>query len=99
VTGRLKDPGLGQGRLGCRHPVLLAVGGSFKLGFMDYAVGKKLWWVPDFWKWDEEREVEVTRVYPRGQACLSNGVIVDAQGCSLQYSTGRMVGRVEEMDA
>ena len=64
---------------------------------MEYRLGDTLKWVPMFWKWDVVAPVEVVRLYRRGQALLSNGVIVDAHGEALIYSN-RPVGKVEAMD-
>ena len=47
---------------------------------MNYQVGQKLVWKPDYFKWDKERVVEVVKTYPRGYAGLSNGFIVDEDG-------------------
>lgn len=61
---------------------------------MNYQAGQRLQWVPLWWKWDIAREVTVQRVYPRGRAQLSNGVIVDEAGFAMTYGHGREVGRV-----
>lgn len=47
---------------------------------MQYTVGQRLRWEPDYFKWDVPAEVEVVRLYPRGLALLSNGYIADADG-------------------
>ena len=49
-----------------------------------------------WWRWDSERDVDVVKVYPRGQALLSNNVIVDADGFAQIYGNGRIVGRAQE---
>ena len=46
------------------------------------------------WRWDNEREVVVERLYPRGRALLSNGVQVDENGYAMVYGSGREVGKV-----
>ena len=62
---------------------------------MEYRVGQVLQWVPLWWKWDEKRDVTCERVYPRGAALMSNGVIVDSDGMAMIYGSGRTVGKVE----
>lgn len=61
---------------------------------MTFTLGQALQWTPHYWRWDEAREVTVIRLYPRGQALLSNNVIVDADGIAVIYDGARYVGSV-----
>lgn len=61
---------------------------------MNYEIGQLLRWTPHYWKWDVAADVTVIRLYPRGQALLSNNVIVDGDGIALIYDGGRYVGSV-----
>lgn len=63
-----------------------------------YEVGQRLLWTPLHWRWDEQREVTVERLYPRGRALLSNGVQVDENGYAMVYGKGREVGKVSPVD-
>lgn len=47
---------------------------------MEYTLGQKLQWTPDYFKWDVPAIVEVVRLYPRGLALLSNNHIADPDG-------------------
>jgi hypothetical protein len=68
-----------------------------KIQGIKYFVGKRMVWIPLYWKWDEKRDVVVEKCYPRGKAKLSNGVIVDDNGMALIYGAGREVGKAVEI--
>ena len=61
---------------------------------MQYIQGLQLLWKPIWFKWDVEQAVIVTKLYPRGYALLSNGMIVDSDGFAEWH--GRTAGNVVE---
>lgn len=64
---------------------------------MEYTVGQRLSWIPEYWKWDERKDVFVKKLYPNNRALLSNGVIVDKDGLAMIYGSGKFVGKVVEI--
>lgn len=56
-------------------------------------------WTPRHWRWDTERDVEVVKVYPRGFALMSNGVICDRDGVATIYKAGKEVGMVAVVES
>lgn len=66
---------------------------------MNLRVGQVVSWEPLHWRWDVARDLTVEKLYPRGGALLSNGVIVDDDGYAIVYSSHNCVGRITNKEA
>ena len=83
-------PALAQARVGFPSPLTAHQGACTMI---EYKEGMLVSWIPMYWRWDTPKLLTVRRLYGRGEALLSNGVIVDRHGESLIYRN-RPVGMV-----